>query len=292
MHPGLLICWTLFFIAVFIEQSRSTAFDSAASIQPVQRKMRLHYLDNPNEKASTAILRQLGVSTGEAISGKAVKLPQTFLDEHKSSAPVTIKVASGEISVDVRDSADCWVRAYLHKDESVTLPANLYRRIAPGDSIGDVSAVISSTSDVIKRYTEEPDSVSLNTYHSCRELVCELCRQFFTAGWVTGTGGSISIRHGNRIYMTPSGVQKERILPDELYVVDIDGELLHAPERKPGGRAPKLSDCAPLFLHAFKQRNAGKSICMVARYLHFNLSESTLPVADMLSLTLLLLYTP
>jgi ribulose-5-phosphate 4-epimerase/fuculose-1-phosphate aldolase len=30
-----------------------------------------------------------------------------------------------------------------------------------------------------------------------------------------------SIRHGNRVYMTPSGVQKERILPEELYVLDM-----------------------------------------------------------------------
>ena len=29
---------------------------------------------------------------------------------------------------------------------------------------------------------------------STRELVCELCRHFFLLGWVTGTGGSISIR--------------------------------------------------------------------------------------------------
>jgi methylthioribulose 1-phosphate dehydratase/enolase-phosphatase E1 len=57
--------------------------------------------------------------------------------------------------------------------------------------------------------------------------------------------------------MTPSGVQKERIQPDELYVLDVEGEVLSVPNRKPGCRLPKLSDCSPLFLHAFKQRNAG-----------------------------------
>ena len=54
-----------------------------------------------------------------------------------------------------------------------------------------------------------------------RQLIVDLCRQFYELGWVTGTGGSISIRHGNRVYMTPSGVQKERILPEELYVLDM-----------------------------------------------------------------------
>jgi hypothetical protein len=30
-----------------------------------------------------------------------------------------------------------------------------------------------------------------------RELIPELCRLFYTLGWVTGTGGGISIKHGS-----------------------------------------------------------------------------------------------
>jgi len=89
-----------------------------------------------------------------------------------------------------------------------------------------------------------------------RELVCELCRLFYEHGWVTGTGGSISIRWNDGIYMTPSGVQKERIHPDDLFVVDKDGKVITPPTPKPG-RSNKLSDCAPLFLHAYNQRDAG-----------------------------------
>lgn len=29
-----------------------------------------------------------------------------------------------------------------------------------------------------------------------RNLIPELCRQFYNLGWVTGTGGGISIKHG------------------------------------------------------------------------------------------------
>jgi methylthioribulose 1-phosphate dehydratase/enolase-phosphatase E1 len=93
--------------------------------------------------------------------------------------------------------------------------------------------------------------------YETKKLICELCRQFFEAGWVTGTGGSISIRDGPKIFMTPSGVQKERIQPDEVFTVDIEGNVVDTPQQKPGCREPKLSDCAPLFLHAYKQRNAG-----------------------------------
>ncbi len=72
-----------------------------------------------------------------------------------------------------------------------------------------------------------------------RELVCELCRQFFNLGWVTGTGGSISIKHDGVIYMTPSGVQKERIQPDEIFTVDMAGNILSIPEAKEGFKNPK-----------------------------------------------------
>ena len=58
--------------------------------------------------------------------------------------------------------------------------------------------------------------------------------------------------------MTPSGVQKERILPDELYMLDIEGNHLSVPPQKIPGKPPKLSDCSPLFLHAYRLRKAGK----------------------------------
>jgi methylthioribulose-1-phosphate dehydratase len=89
-----------------------------------------------------------------------------------------------------------------------------------------------------------------------RELVSELCRQFYTLGWCTGTGGGISIRDADRIYMAPSGVQKERIQPDDVFVLDLEGLVLE----KPVNPALKLTACAPLFFSAFRQRNAGAVI--------------------------------
>jgi methylthioribulose 1-phosphate dehydratase/enolase-phosphatase E1 len=97
----------------------------------------------------------------------------------------------------------------------------------------------------------------MSTDEEVRSLVCELCRQFYEHGWVTGTGGSISIRSGEKIFMTPSGVQKERIKPEELFIVDKSGKVLTPPATKPGCGPAKLSDCAPLFLHAYNQRDAG-----------------------------------
>jgi methylthioribulose-1-phosphate dehydratase len=83
-------------------------------------------------------------------------------------------------------------------------------------------------------------------------LLVELCRQFYTQGWVSGTGGGVSLRAHGRIYVAPSGVQKERLRPGDIFEIDGEGRTLVAP---PGGL--KLSACLPLFMHAYRMRDAG-----------------------------------
>ena len=86
-----------------------------------------------------------------------------------------------------------------------------------------------------------------------RALVAELCRQFYFLGWCTGTGGGMSIREGDRVYMAPSGVQKERIRPADVFVLDLDGEVVERPENP----ALRISECMPLFYNAYRMRDAG-----------------------------------
>ena len=90
----------------------------------------------------------------------------------------------------------------------------------------------------------------------CRERVCELCRLLYQMGWASGTGGGFSLRDGDRIYVAPSGVQKERIRPEEVFVVDVDGRPIQEGRTAEGG-ALKVSACTPLFLHAYRLRGAG-----------------------------------
>lgn len=92
--------------------------------------------------------------------------------------------------------------------------------------------------------------------HEAKERICELGRAFYALGWVSGTGGGISIQAEGRIVMAPSGVQKERLSPDDLFELDSAGEVLVRPEQTD----LKLSACAPLFLHAFQRRGAGAVI--------------------------------
>jgi hypothetical protein len=83
-----------------------------------------------------------------------------------------------------------------------------------------------------------------------KDLICELCRLFYDQGWVSGTGGGISVKAGDdRIVMAPSGVQKERMQPSDMYVLDSKGDVVEEPKaRPPPYPAPKLSECSPLFM--------------------------------------------
>lgn len=90
-----------------------------------------------------------------------------------------------------------------------------------------------------------------------RNLIPELCRLFYNLGWVTGTGGGISIKHEGKIYIAPSGVQKERILPEDLFVQDTEGQDLELP---PPEKKLKKSQCTPLFMCAYTARQAGAVI--------------------------------
>ena len=62
---------------------------------------------------------------------------------------------------------------------------------------------------------------SSNPLHPANHI-CELCRKFYTFGWVTGTGGGVSIRDGQHIYIAPSGVQKELMQPTDMFVMDFE----------------------------------------------------------------------
>ncbi len=86
-----------------------------------------------------------------------------------------------------------------------------------------------------------------------RDLIADLCRQFYHLGWCTGTGGGIAIREGDVIFMAPSGVQKERIQPEDIFELNLSGEVLRAPKNP----KLKLTECAPLFFNAFRYRDAG-----------------------------------
>jgi methylthioribulose-1-phosphate dehydratase len=104
----------------------------------------------------------------------------------------------------------------------------------------------------LKTVTSNTESPAFLGDREARELICDLCRQFYAQGWASGTGGGVSVRSGDKIYMAPSGVQKERLHPEDIFVLDNEGNVV----QKPAGNLA-VSACRPLFMHAFNLRNAG-----------------------------------
>jgi methylthioribulose-1-phosphate dehydratase len=88
------------------------------------------------------------------------------------------------------------------------------------------------------------------------ELVCELGRVFYDLGWASGTGGGICIRDGEHIVVAPSGVQKERMQPGDMFTMAVDGTII----TKPDDPALRPSECTSLFLEPIRRRGAGAVI--------------------------------
>jgi methylthioribulose 1-phosphate dehydratase/enolase-phosphatase E1 len=235
-----------------------------AQISSLELAVQPTYLDSHSDRASLAVLREIGVSFAEADAkeGAAVDVAsdEALQSEHSSAADVIYTVGKGRVLLDARDSADSWVRCTLTEGMRATLSARTLRRFVP--VAGHAAQLLESSEgarSLVARYTRPADAAShltLMNADRCRELVCELCRLYYSTQWMTGTGGAMSLRHGERIFVTPSGVPKERLQPDDLHVLDLDGNVLSSPKAKLGKNAPKLSDCAPLFLHAHKLRRA------------------------------------
>lgn len=65
-----------------------------------------------------------------------------------------------------------------------------------------------------------------------RRKVSELGREMLDQGLTKGTGGNISARNGDRAAISPSGVPYKEITPEDVAVVDLEGNQV-AGERDP-----------------------------------------------------------
>jgi methylthioribulose-1-phosphate dehydratase len=88
-----------------------------------------------------------------------------------------------------------------------------------------------------------------------RELLCELLRNFYGRGWVSGTGGGIcALNPEGHMLLAPTGVHKERIQPPDFFTIRVaDGEVVR-PAADPGLRP---SECNSIFRAAIIERQAG-----------------------------------
>jgi L-fuculose-phosphate aldolase len=62
-----------------------------------------------------------------------------------------------------------------------------------------------------------------------REAIVSTCQELSRAGLVVGTAGNVSVRDGDLVAVTPSGVRYAALTPDLVGVHRLDGTALEAP---------------------------------------------------------------
>lgn len=68
------------------------------------------------------------------------------------------------------------------------------------------------------------------TEQALREQICQIGRLMYQNGYIDGSSGNISARLGpDRVLCTPSGLAKGFMSPDQLIIVDLDGERVDRP---------------------------------------------------------------
>jgi len=70
-----------------------------------------------------------------------------------------------------------------------------------------------------------------------RELIIEYCLRMLKDALTVGTSGNVSVRVGENIAITPSGVDYEALLPENICVITLDGKHVDGPD-KPSTEVP------------------------------------------------------
>jgi len=91
------------------------------------------------------------------------------------------------------------------------------------------------------------------TEHDHRADMVEVCRRIYNKGYVAASDGNVSIRLGpDRILVTPSGLSKGFLSPDQLIITDMAGNKL--PPHTPANRDLQPSSEIKMHLEAYRQR--------------------------------------
>ena len=91
-----------------------------------------------------------------------------------------------------------------------------------------------------------------------KQLICQICQNFYDLGWVTGSGGGMSIKIGDKVYVAPSGVQKEDLIIQDIFTLSADDKNIVIDH--PQTPNLKQSACTPLWYEVFKHRPEAKSV--------------------------------
>ena len=91
------------------------------------------------------------------------------------------------------------------------------------------------------------------------ETICEVLEDAYERNWITSRDGNVSIRHHDRdhFYITPSGVRKQTLQPDQFKKIRIVGSMLWE-EQPYTDISANLKPSGELPLHLGLQRKMGQ----------------------------------
>jgi len=129
---------------------------------------------------------------------------------------------------------------------------------ADGEKSNEFSHRVSSSSKG-SAIVEDADGEA----RAVRSLVAQLCEHFYRNGWTTGTSGGVCIRVGGpqesrpwRVFVAPSGIQKEDMVGDDVFELDMNRNVIVPPRTS----TLKQSACTLLWYLIFKHRPSATSI--------------------------------
>lgn len=91
-----------------------------------------------------------------------------------------------------------------------------------------------------------------------REALVRCGMRLLADGLVIGTAGNLSVRDGDRVLITPSGIPYEDTRPEDVCVLDLDGNMMES------GGAP--SSETPMHLTIYRHTKAGAVVHTHSRF--------------------------
>ena len=83
---------------------------------------------------------------------------------------------------------------------------------------------------------------------STKQLLVSLLKSFYQKGWCSGTGGGLSIKFNQNVFYAPSGVSKEMLDENDIFMFDESDKLLS------DVAGHKISECRPIFDEIYRLR--------------------------------------
>ncbi|MEQ3553000.1 class II aldolase/adducin family protein [Pseudonocardia nematodicida] len=110
---------------------------------------------------------------------------------------------------------------------------------------------------------------------AAREAVVGLCRDLVERGLVVGTAGNVSVREGDLVAVSPSGMAYTELVADDVCVHELDGTPVSTP----------LRTTSELALHSLVHSRPGAEPGEVVLHTHAPASTALSTVADEVPLT-------